>query len=74
MGYMEILPALPDKFKNGSIKGIKAKGNITVDITWENNKATEVVLLSPIAQELKIKVDNTVKTVNLKPDKTLKLL
>ncbi|MCL1858443.1 MAG: glycoside hydrolase family 95 protein [Oscillospiraceae bacterium] len=42
--FIEILPALPDKWKNGNIKGLKARGNITVDISWENNKFTKAVL------------------------------
>ena len=73
MGYIEILPALPDKFKNGYVKGIKAKGNITVDIIWKNNKATEVTLISPIAQQVTVKVNNTEKIVSLKADKILSL-
>ncbi len=73
MGYMEILPALPEKFKNGSIKGIKAKGNIIVDIIWKDNKATEVTLISPVAQQVTVKVNNTEKIVSLKADKILSL-
>lgn len=31
---VELLPALPDSWKNGIIKGIKARGNLTLDIEW----------------------------------------
>lgn len=73
MGYMEILPALPDKFKNGYIKGIKAKGNITVDIFWKNNQATKLSLISPFSQKVTVKVNNEEKIVSLKADKILSL-
>ena len=37
-GEIKFLPALPDKWKNGSLKGLCVKGNKTVDIEWQNNK------------------------------------
>lgn len=68
-GYIEILPALPDKFENGSVKGIKAKGNITVDIFWKNNKATEVTLISPVSQTVTVKINGMEKIVSLSSEK-----
>ncbi|WP_242836719.1 glycoside hydrolase family 95 protein [Clostridium sp. BNL1100] len=36
-GELHLLPALPDNWKNGSVTGIKARGNYTVDISWQNH-------------------------------------
>ncbi|MFA9377401.1 MAG: glycoside hydrolase N-terminal domain-containing protein [Lachnotalea sp.] len=37
-GFIKLLPALPDDWENGKISGLIARGNITVDIVWENGK------------------------------------
>ncbi len=37
-GKIFLLPALPSLWKNGKVTGLKAIGNITVDIEWENGK------------------------------------
>ena len=41
-----LLPALPDKWQNGSVKGLAAKGNVTVDIEWKDGKVTDYALHS----------------------------
>ncbi len=37
-GKIFLLPALPSSWKNGKVTGLKAIGNITVDIEWKNGQ------------------------------------
>ena len=43
-GEVRILPALPESWKDGYVRGLRIKGNRTVDIEWHNGKATSVVM------------------------------
>ncbi|MNL38093.1 hypothetical protein D3C87_1602790 [compost metagenome] len=37
-GALNLLPALPDDWSTGNIKGIKGRGNFTVNMEWNNGK------------------------------------
>lgn len=45
-GIYEIsfLPALPPQWKAGKVTGLRARGGVTVGITWQEGKPTEVTL------------------------------
>lgn len=61
-GTIEILPALPTSlWRNGSIKGLKAIGDFTVDITWKNATADNVKIVSNQGQPLRVKMTNVAK-------------
>jgi len=36
-GAITLLPALPSQWKSGRVKGIKARGNYTISMEWENS-------------------------------------
>ena len=43
-GVIDILPALPKAWPQGSVHGLKARGDVIVDIAWNEGRATHVIL------------------------------
>ncbi len=54
-GILRILPALPTPWESGSITGLKARGNVEVDMVWQEGVLTRLTLKSPEKTSLKIK-------------------
>ncbi|MBQ8893991.1 MAG: glycoside hydrolase N-terminal domain-containing protein, partial [Clostridia bacterium] len=56
---VELLPALPSNWSQGSVEGLRARGNIEVDVAWNNGKVTNAVLLAESANKaLQVKGEN----------------
>ena len=45
-GQIDLLPTLPAAWSNGYVKGIRARGDITIDMEWKNGKVTNYKLTS----------------------------
>ncbi|WP_372490090.1 glycoside hydrolase family 95-like protein [Chitinophaga sedimenti] len=43
---IELLPALPAAWKSGRVTGLKARGNMTIDMEWANGKLTSARIVS----------------------------
>jgi alpha-L-fucosidase 2 len=52
---INLLPALPDLWAEGSIKGLRARGGIEVDLSWAARKATLVKLRPDVDGEHKLR-------------------
>jgi len=64
-GQIELLPSLPSAWANGSISGIRARGNITVDMKWKDGKVTDFTLrtTTPNPQAVKVVVNGETKEI-----------
>ena len=69
-GYIDLLPALPDCWKEGSIHGLKAQGGFTVDIDWAEGKLTQAVITSPFGGSVTVKYGDKQTTFDTQPAKS----
>jgi len=63
---IHVLPAIPSKWQNGFIKGLKARGNFTVDIHWSKGELTKLVVHSGSGGACNIKYRN--KTIRIETE------
>ncbi|TMI66378.1 MAG: glycoside hydrolase family 95 protein [Bacteroidetes bacterium] len=64
-GDIHLLPALPDAWPSGSIKGIRARGGFEiVDMEWKDSKIIKLVIKSNLGGNLRLRTPNTVKLIN----------
>jgi alpha-L-fucosidase 2 len=55
MGFIHLLPALPDAWEEGSVEGLCARGAFDVNIKWEEGALKEAVIYSKAGQPCVIK-------------------
>lgn len=70
MGFIHLLPALPDAWKDGCIKGLKARGNFTVDIYWQQGRLSKVVIHSGSGTTCLLRYQNNQLNLPTKKGKT----
>ncbi|MGI6572305.1 MAG: glycosyl hydrolase family 95 catalytic domain-containing protein [Fermentimonas sp.] len=58
LGEIEILPALPDKYPTGEVKGLRARGGFVVDIKWDEGKLVNVKVKSNNNNTCKLRYKN----------------
>jgi hypothetical protein len=50
--------------EEGSVRGLKARGNFTVDFSWKNGRVISYHIYSPKARAVKIKMNGEMHTIS----------
>jgi alpha-L-fucosidase 2 len=61
---VHLLPALPSVWPAGSVKGLKARGGMTLDLAWKDGKLTEARITPATTGPVKVRLGE--KTVEFK--------
>jgi alpha-L-fucosidase 2 len=72
-GQIELLPALPAEWREGAVKGLRARGGVEVDVEWKNGRLTSVTLRSDFAAPWRVSCQGKSVEVNLKKGKRVTL-
>jgi alpha-L-fucosidase 2 len=75
-GEIELLPAIPESWADGSVSGLRARGGFTVDMVWAKHRLTSAKILSNLGGVCRVRAgsagisvregDSVIKTRNVK--------
>jgi alpha-L-fucosidase 2 len=64
-GEIELLPALPKAWPNGSVKGLRARGGFELDIEWKDCKLVNVTVRSLAGGSCRLRYGTITRDLNL---------
>ena len=70
---VQLLPSLPSALQQGSVKGLKARGNFEVAIEWQKGQLVSATIKSLIGGTLHIRLDNKTATYNTTKGEVIKV-
>ncbi len=67
-GTVHLLPAIPDRWRNGSVTGLRARGGFElVGMEWKNGEVSKLTIKSRLGGNLRLRVPNELRASNGKP-------
>ncbi|AEE54095.1 glycosyl hydrolase family 95 catalytic domain-containing protein [Haliscomenobacter hydrossis] len=63
-GEIHLLPALPEAWHTGKVKGLKARGGFVVDMEWANGKLTQATIRSTLGGNCRLRTNTKVAVQN----------
>jgi alpha-L-fucosidase 2 len=71
--FLRILPALPSAWRDGEVRGLRARGGFEVNISWKSGKLQTLTLRSLLGRPCKIVYGNAVSEISTEPGQTYRL-
>jgi alpha-L-fucosidase 2 len=72
-GEINLLPALPDSWIDGSVTGLKARGGFEVSMNWKNGKLGSCEIKSLLGNPCVVRYGEKTKTFNIKAGKSIRI-
>ncbi len=69
-GMLNLLPALPPQFANGSVTGLRARGGFEVDLQWKDGKLVKAVVRAKQNKPARLRYANQEVSHNFAAGKT----
>jgi alpha-L-fucosidase 2 len=73
IGEIHLLPALPRAWPNGSVSGLKARGDVTVSIRWRAGKLAAAHLTGSRARSVSVRYQGQIKHIDLVTGQAVKV-
>ena len=68
-----LLPALPKEWKDGSVKGLCARGGFVIDMEWKDGKVTAARIMARKGGKTRVHFNGTSRNVRLKAEESIEL-
>ncbi|NBW08068.1 MAG: glycoside hydrolase family 95 protein [Caulobacteraceae bacterium] len=61
--HIDLLPALPTAWPEGSVRGLRLRGGREIDLAWREGRPTAITLRGPAGETVKLRHGQTVRSV-----------
>jgi alpha-L-fucosidase 2 len=72
-GEIHLLPALPSAWRQGSVRGLRARGGYEVDIAWADGRLTSATVRSVAGHEIRVRYGQHTLPLKLQPGQSRQL-
>jgi alpha-L-fucosidase 2 len=73
-GEINLLPALPKAWPNGSVSGLRARGGFEVNLSWQNGLLESATIRSTGGANPRVRIGDKVRDVKLKPGQSARMM
>jgi alpha-L-fucosidase 2 len=67
---VQLLPALPKAWPNGSVSGLRARGGFDVSLSWKDGALDRATVVSRLGRPLHVRRGDIVRTISTSAGRT----